>query len=457
MRKLFYPESVAVIGASPKPSNIAANIVENLKNWGFSGSVYPVNPSGGEIFGLKIYKAVSEIPERIDLAVAFVPAGVVPSVMDECGRAGIKRMAIPSGGFSELGKSGEDLSGIVMRKAELYGIKFVGPNALTIINAENGLCLPFANLRKREPGNVSLITQSGGVGLAVLMYLEEEGLFLNKFASIGNKLDLDEVDFLKYFMEDEGTEIICCYLESIQRGREFLELCAASKKPVLLYKSGIEVSGIEAAKSHTSAMAVNDEILDGAVRQAGILRVKEVRNLATIGKAFNLPPVRGNGVAVVSPMGGFTVIAGDLCEKAGFTFPVFPERVIEKISGFLHSGVIRIRNPLDMGDIYDSGAILEIIKDLLSLNETDAVLLVMLRRPDSKFTGSFSALASEIYGEIKDLMKTLQKAVFVCIISSFDYAISVKERFKLPVFSSLEIAVEAMRVSREHFSRTADH
>ena len=318
MHKMFYPESVAVVGASSNPRNMGRLIVQNLVTWEYAGNVYPVNPRGEDVLGLKGYASLDETPGPVDLVVSFVPARAVPDVLDQCARKGVRRMAIPSGGFSEYGESGEELTELVRRKASEYGIRFVGPNGLTIINTENGLCLPFLPMAKREPGTISIITQSGGVGMSLIMFLNNQSARFNKFISVGNKVDMDELDFLEYLGRDPGTRAICMFLESVVRGRDFYQVASKIDKPVLVFKANTTDIGARTASSHTAALANDDAVLDDAMRQAGVIRVGEIKRLTEMARIFDLPPMRGNRIAVVSPAGGYAELISDLAYRRGF-------------------------------------------------------------------------------------------------------------------------------------------
>ncbi|UCD42129.1 MAG: CoA-binding protein, partial [Chloroflexota bacterium] len=217
MREIFYPTSIAVIGVSAKPTNLGRNIVANLIEYGFTGIVYAVGPSGGMIETRRIFRSVGDIPDHVDLAVIFTPAHTVPGILEECGKKGIRWAIIETAGFREYTEEGQQLEHEISRVAEKYGIQFVGPNCIGAINMENGMCLPFPRLTKFvKLGDVSMITQSGGVGMSALNLMANEGLGLNKFISVGNMLNIDAEDMLEYLITDEGTGLIFMYLESIR-------------------------------------------------------------------------------------------------------------------------------------------------------------------------------------------------------------------------------------------------
>jgi len=453
IRKMFYPDSVAVVGASANPKNMGRNIVQNLITWGYKGQVYPVNPRGEDVFELKGYPSLEAVPGTIDLVVAFVPAPAVPGVMDDCARKGVKLMAIPSGGFSEFGEKGEELTSVIRAKAQEYGIRFVGPNGLTLINAENGLCLPFLTFKKRQPGKISIVSQSGGVAISLIMFLDNSSSRFNKFVSVGNKVNMDELDFLRYLGEDPGTDVICMFLESIVRGRDLLETASTLGKPLIVFKANTTEIGARTAASHTAALANDDMVLDGALRQAGVIRVDEIRKLVDLARAFELPPMRGKRIAVVSQAGGYTVLCSDEAFKRGFEFPPLSERVVSGFKEYVRSDVIRLGNPLDLGDIHSTDAILFALDQVLGQEDIDGIAMVLLRRSDAKYDGAYAEMSREPYPEIGEIMKKHGKPVALCLLSQHQYLEDVQSRMPFPVFERPEEAVEALSVLYQYYSK----
>ncbi len=291
MREFFYPLSVAVIGVSDKADNLGRNIVANLVEYGFNGIVYAVGPSGGVIETRRIYRSVVDIPDHVDLAVILTPARTVPSLMEECGQKGIRWVIIETAGFREYTAEGLQLEQEIEAIARRYGIRFVGPNCIGIINMENGFCVPFPRLKKFvKAGDVSIITQSGGVGMSVLNLMANEGLGLNKFVSVGNMLNVNAEDMLEYFIEDPGTQFIFLYLESIGNGRRLMEVARRSTKPILAFKANIGQLGQNIAQSHTASLTSDDKVVNAAFQQAGIIRVHDATSLGNALKILRLPP-----------------------------------------------------------------------------------------------------------------------------------------------------------------------
>lgn len=453
IRMMFYPGSVAVVGASASELNMGRNIVQNLINWEYGGRIFPVNPRGEEVLGLQGYSSLIDIKEPIDLVVSFVPAPAVPGVIDACAAKGVRYMSIPSGGFAELGEQGVQLTGIIREKALDAGIRFVGPNGLTIINAENGLCLPFLTFKKREPGTISIISQSGGVGMSLIMFLDNSSTTFNKFISVGNKVNMDEMDFLEYLGNDPGTKVICMFLESVVRGHEFIETARRIDKPILVYKANTTEVGARTAASHTAALANNDTVLDGALEQAGVIRVHEIRKLTELARGFELPPMRGNRIAVISQAGGYTVLCADEAYRHGFEFPELTAECTECLHDFVRSDVIRLGNPLDLGDVHSTDAILRSLDCVLEQENVDGAALVLLRRSDAKYTGAYAKMAREPYPEIGEIMRKHDKPIALCLLSQSEFIRNVQNKTSYPLFGAPETVVQVLAASRDYYAR----
>ena len=257
MHEIFYPRSVAVVGVSARKNNLGRNIVANLIEFGFDGIVYAVGHRGGVIETRRIYVSVGDIPDHVDLAVILTPAETVPGILEECGQKGVRWAIIESAGFREYGEAGRKLEEEMVRIADRYGIRYVGPNCIGAINLENGFCVPFPRLKRFvKPGGVSVVSQSGGVGMSVLNLMANEGVGLNKFVSVGNMLNTDAEDLLEYLIEDEGTKLIFLYLESMSNGRRLMEIARRSPKPILTFKANIGRLGQRIAASHTASLSI---------------------------------------------------------------------------------------------------------------------------------------------------------------------------------------------------------
>ena len=272
MQKFFYPRSVAVVGVSEDPANLAQGIVANLLHFEYQGKIFLVGRRPGTTYGLPIFPGLSDLPEKVDLAAILAPARVVPSLVRECGELGISRVVVESAGFSELNQAGRALEEEVRAALKHYGVRLVGPNGLGLVNLEIGLALPFAQMRPLpRKGRISIIAQSGGVATHLLAWMTKEGLGLNKFLSLGNKLDVAENEVLEYLLEDPGTEAIYVYLEGLQDGRGLLDVADKATKPIYLHLANVGPETATIAQSHTASLTTDERVLEAACRQSRII------------------------------------------------------------------------------------------------------------------------------------------------------------------------------------------
>ncbi len=455
MEKLFYPESIAIYGLSSKAGNIPRLILENLIRWGYQGRIFGVNPSGNDthVDGIRMYLNVADIPVAPDLVVALVPARFMPGVIEDCGKRGVPWMAIPSGGFNELGDEGQQLGEQCISIAFEYGLRFIGPNAVTVANTANGLCIPFVPSYPPPGGGFSIISQSGGVGLMLWNIMTDENIGMAKFASIGNKLDVDEVEVLEYFGRDPETKVIGMYLESIPRGRELIEVAEKIDKPIIILKANTSEAGKKAAMSHTAALSNNDEIVDAAFERAGIIRIFNYADFISVAKAFNLPPLRGNRLMVMSPAGGFSVMMADFCEKHGFEFADPGEEFYRDLQKFSNAGVINFSNPLDMGDIYDIDMYKHIFYSVMHNENVDGAIYVSqwphMPRGDDVFTRMFQTdLSKEAIGGVLSSGKPMGN----CIFGLAKTIARMKQNVHMPIFNTPEEMIMAFRRQRDYYA-----
>jgi acetyltransferase len=450
VKDFFYPESVAVVGVSPSPTNLARVIVYHLVEFHYTGRIYLVGPKGGSFMGHKIYPTIVDIPDRVDLAAILTPAATLPEIIDSCGQKGIKRVVIESAGFSELGDERRNLEEQVVAAAHEHSIRFIGPNCIGIINKENGLAIPFMPFRDTfNLGSFSIISQSGGVGGALLNTLTGEHLGFNKFASVGNKLDTDENDLLEYFLEDKGTETIFLYLEGIADGRRLMKIASRSKKPILVHKSNTSQASTRIARSHTGSLSASEEVVNAAFRQCGIQRVTDMGSTILALKAHSLPPMRGNRLAVVSRSGGHAVVAADAATKHDFVLQPFPADFLRMVEKRLRAGVIRLDNPMDLGDLFDFELFQQIVSDTLARADIDGMLVVV------NYNGVFFPDDSRrLVKSIKEACLELQKPVALCVVTSDEeWRLNRRNHPGFPMFTDPEEAAQALAISRDFSTR----
>lgn len=450
MKKMFYPESIAVFGVSASLDNMGKFIVRNLQQFGFKGPIYAVGSRNAEVFGVKIHTSVFDIPDPIDFAAILVPAKYVPQILRDCGRKGIKRVLISSGGFSEYESEKVTLETELLDTAHQYGIRFLGPNCIGIVNMDNGLCLPFNpmdpdDLRK---GNNSLLVQSGGVTIHLGNIFSDEMVGLNKMVSFGNKLNIDEVDLLSYLLEDTSTQNIFLYLEGLKRCRAFIELAVKSPKPIVVLKANRSPATAAIARSHTAALASNDEIVEGALKQAGIVRVETLEEMVLCAKVFSLPPLKGNNLVVLSMSGGLAVIGADSSAKYRFNLPPMPEELLQYIEERRKGGVIHLTNPMDFGDVYDFRVMFHTIERILALDYVNGLIVSL---PYQKRMELFYSKTEGIglVGRIfREWTKKSNKPIGVSFFTTKSNLDMLKKQIDFPIFDNLTDSIEAFAFSR---------
>jgi len=349
MKELFKPRNVVVVGASREPGKVGHAVLRNIIESGFKGEVYPVNPRADKVLGLNAYKSVLEVPGDVDLAVIVIPAQAVLDVMEECGRKGVKYAVVISAGFKEIGGEGIEREGKLIEIARKYGVRVVGPNCLGIIDLHTPLNASFASIPETK-GGIAFISQSGALLSAILDWAPKAGIGFSKIVSLGNKADLNEVDFLTYLGEDPETKVILLYLESIADGRRFIEVgsTVTRKKPVILLKGGITEAGAKAALSHTGSMAGGITALKAALRKAGIIQVSSVSELFDMAIAFNSQPIpTGSRVGIVTNAGGAGVVISDLLVSRGLKLAEPSRYTVDYLRSVLPP-VASVYNPVDV-------------------------------------------------------------------------------------------------------------
>lgn len=443
MKDLFCPSSVVVIGVSGKPMNLGKEIAGNLFEFRYTGVIHLVGPHGGTMFGRKIHTSLDEITDPIDLAVILTPARTVPEILEQCGRKGIRRAVIESGGFGELDDEGGCLGTRLVEIAENYGMRFIGPNCIGIMNASNGLALPFARLQNVfRRGGVGIIAQSGGVALSYLNMFHSEQLGYSKFAAIGNKLSIDENDVLEYFVEDPETNVICMYLESIKDGRRLTRIARRSDKPIVVHKANIGSLSRVIAESHTEALANDDQVVDAALSQAGMVRYRDMQSYLDFVKILQVPQMKGRNLAIVSRSGGHAVIAADAAYLYHFKLPPFREDFLSEIRRHLRADVIRLSNPLDLGDLFDFDVYVRIIEHTIQQDNVDGILFL-----HTYFAGIEGQASRKLLQSAADLSHKYSKPVAMSVSTEQSEMSRLHKEFDFPIFMSPERAVLALDTS----------
>jgi acetyl coenzyme A synthetase (ADP forming)-like protein len=443
--KLFFPESVCIIGASRDTSAIGHIILKNLINGGFGGAIFPVNPKADEILGLHCYHSVLDVPSSVDLAIIVVPAQFTPSILGECGEKRVPNAIVITAGFRESGEKGKALEAEVLRVAWEKGIRIVGPNCMGLYSSRNNLTATFTSLVPPE-GGMSFISQSGAVGVTMLAWAKKEGIGFSKFISLGNEVDLSLNDFIEYFTEDRRTRVITVYMESVKDGRSLVKALKAAtiKKPVVVMKVGTTSSGAKAAASHTGAMAVEDAVIDGVFKQCGVIRARDTEELFQFGSSFtSLPLPKGRSAAVVSSGGGWGVESSDLMEVRGMALPPLPESSIRLLDAILPPYWSR-KNPVDMVASSNSEAYYLAVEELIGKPQFDMLFLIGYGVLGSIAIPALTATDAKYAKKIAALVKAHGKPIYTVDVLGRDMSESARqfERAGIPVYRTVRSGVE---------------
>ncbi len=372
---LFYPKSIAFIGASAEFGKWGHLLFTNVIGGKYEGEIHLVNPKGGEIAGRKVFKSVQEIPGRVDLAVVTVPAAKVLSLIPDLQEKKIRNVLLITSGFSEVGPEGKALENELINEASKAGILILGPNTMGICNPHISLYCTGTHVRP-EAGGTVLVAQSGNLGTQLLAFAEKEGIGIRAFSGSGNEAMITIEDYMEGFEVDEVTTTVVLYVESVKDGRRFFEAAkrVGKKKPVIVLKGGRTQAGAHAAASHTGAMASNVKVFDAACRQAGAVLVDKTMELLDLSAVFSsLPLPKGNKVGIMTLGGGWGVVSTDLCIENGLEVPKLSQEIIEKINIILPPFWSHA-NPVDVVAENNPDIHKAIIEELLKWNECDAVI-----------------------------------------------------------------------------------
>ena len=323
---LFYPTSVAVLGASQSLNKVGAIILLSIISGRFKGKVYPINQREKEILGVAAYSNMKKVPCDIDLAIICVPAASVPQAVEECAEVGVKFGLINSSGFGEVSDEGKAVETDLVRIANKGGMRLIGPNSFGMMCSDIGLYV-LMNAALPMAGNVSVVSQSGTLGSVTMLLGSEQSIGFNKFISSGNEADLHSEDFIEYLAHDKKTSVILSFVEGVNDGERFGKVTkeAARNKPLVMLKGGVTEAGAKAVSSHTGSMAGSPIVYDALFRQAGIIQAKTDRELVDLAKAFYLLPTsRGRKVGIVTGWGGTEVLASDAWPGKDWRSQSFP-------------------------------------------------------------------------------------------------------------------------------------
>jgi acyl-CoA synthetase (NDP forming) len=405
---------VAVVGASDNERKLGFHVMKSLIRGGYSGSIFPVNPGKGEILGMRSFNSLMHVPDRVDLCIISLPAGLVPGIIKDCAGKGVKGIVCITAGFGEIeDESGGRLQDEIMNLADEAGIPVIGPNTFGAVNLHGGLNASFTpEFSDSKRGGISLLSQSGGMSHLMGFLSMRDDFGFSKIVGLGNRCNIDFADMIPYLMDDPDTRVIAMYMEGIDNPLRLLDVAKRfrGKKPIIAYKVGLSSVSDLASKSHTGSLAGRHGVYEGGFKQAGILSVKGSMELLDAAKALSSSPLpEGPSVAVLSGQAGPAMVACDMCEGEGLRIAPFSPEIQKRIDNLLPPMAIRT-NPVDMGPAwYDSHATLGIVESALRDEAINAILLCIM-------------FASANEGSIRVLSGLLtrwgRKKPIVCCLSS---------------------------------------
>lgn len=440
LQKFFTPQTVAIVGASNNPAKVGYSLLHNLQISGYTGKIYPVNLREDEVQGLKAYKTLRDIPDQIDLLVVSIPAPFVLDLLDEANSLGIKSVLIISAGFKETGAEGAALEQELLQKIRQYGMRVIGPNCLGLIDNYTPLNITFTKSSSQK-GDLGFISQSGAMITGILDWSTKEDIGFSKFISVGNKLDIDEVELIELMGDDPNTGAILLYLEAINKGREFIEVCrrVVRKKPIIAIKSGTSKAGAKAASSHTGAMAGANTAYETAFEKAGVIRVDHTEDLFTIATTFSWQPLpRSNQLCIITNAGGPGIVATDHAEFNGLNLATLSPQTINTLKENLHPAAAT-HNPID---VLGTGGEKEYKLSMeLAMKDPNVGMILVILAPQ-EMTKPIDI--AKVIVEVKETYPDKPIAAAFFGGEAMKKAISILKEHKIPAFTFPEKGVLAL-------------
>jgi len=454
LNAILAPKSVAVIGASTQPGKVGHDIFVNILKGGFTGTLYPVNPTARSISSVRTYPSVKDVPDELDLAIVILPPKPALQAIQDAVAQSVKGLVIVSAGFREVGAEGLEIENRIVSVCREAGVRLIGPNCLGVINPQPAVRLNASfSARMPKAGNISFISQSGALCTAVLDFAADRNFGFSKFISIGNKADVDELDLLRYLHQDHDTEVILLYVEELRRGPEFIQAvkeitCGDYRpKPVLVIKSGRTSAGAQAAASHTGSLSGTEGVYNAIFQQAGIIRAESIDELFDFATAFayknesELGKLRrkvpsGNRVAIVTNAGGPGIVATDMTMFSGLELAKFKDETIETLASHLPS-TANLKNPVDViGDATTdryANALGAVIRD----EGVDGALVILTPQSMTDVQGTAEAIAR--------IARKSFKPILCCFMGVIDVSAGVKylQDHGIPVYKFPENAAKA--------------
>ncbi len=440
LEPMFHPESVAIIGASNKKRKIGNTILKNMAESGYKGKVFPINPKEEQIMGHRAYKTISEVKSEIDLAVLCIPSKYCVPIVEECGSIGVKTMVIITAGFKEIGGDGLERENNIVEIGKKYGMRILGPNCLGLSTNGN---FSFSSFTPKR-GKIGFLSQSGAMLTGLIDWAVDNDIGFSSFISLGNKCDVDEVDFIEYLAQDDETKVIAAYIESVKDGKKFFDVVskATKLKPIIILKAGRSAAGAKAASSHTGALAGSDIAFDLAFKKAGVIRADTISDLFNYCMTFLIAPIpQGSNFVIITNAGGPGIVTTDAMEASDLGFARFSEDTINKLRNVLPVES-NFYNPVDIiGDAPPERYV--------------AALNVLLQCPDEEVAGGIVLLTPQAQTEplraAKLISQIHESYPYKTLVASFIGGVSVKEASKflisrgVPTYPFPEEAVKVLK------------
>ena len=381
IHNFFYPKSVCIAGASSKELSIGYEVLKSIKLFNYTGKVFPVNPKSNSILGFKCFHSINQIIDEIDLAIILVPKRFTIETIDELLKKGVKSIILITAGFKETGEIGANLEKEIIAKVKKANARLIGPNCMGVINTISNISLNATFIAEMPAqGKIAYQSQSGALGAMILNSLRETDLKFAHFISVGNKADMNENDFLRFWQSDSNIDVLTYYLESFDNGFEFIKpfLLGKAPKPVVVLKAGNTESGMRAASSHTGALSSEDRIVDSLLKQAGVVRAGNINELFNTAKGFEAYPIpKGNRVAVVTNAGGPSILLTDKLDKEGLQLAELSEETKTNLKKIVHPEG-SVNNPIDLLPHGNEKLFPEVIKVLLTDGNVDVVVSIFV-------------------------------------------------------------------------------
>ncbi|NQT80628.1 MAG: acetate--CoA ligase family protein [Candidatus Aminicenantes bacterium] len=444
---LFKPKSVAIIGASNNPLSIGHIVLQNLLDHNFKGPIYPINPKSKYIKSFRAYPSVTDIPDEVDLVNISIKNTLVPLVLEECGKKGVKFAIVHTAGFKEVGEEGLKLEKQIVKIAHKYGMRIYGPNSQGIQNSDPEVSV-YANFTfvPMSPGNISIVAQSGGVGETLKLHLYRIGKGMRMYSSFGNEADVSMNEIIDYYGQDEDTKVIMIHIETLKDPAGFLEVASrvTPKKPILALKTGKTSEGTKAVASHTGSLIEQETIADVIFKKSGVLRFHSQEDMIDAAVAFSNQPVpKGDKVVIVTNTGGPAIIGVDECISAGLKLAELSPQTKETLGKLVFQEAI-VSNPVDVvataGPEQYGGTVEALLKD----PNIDSLLLVFVTAPFVDCEG--------IAQKLGEIGKASDKPIVCQVITIEKWAevIRLIRESGIPVYDFAETAARTLSAMTEY-------